>query len=177
MDIRMWEGMLFDPHDDRAGFVSSSVFQGSRQMKSRHRAREIALQTLYAMDFNNELGTVPVPEVFPALTEDEQSALEDEVVLFAKYLVCGTIEHLPEIDAMIGKFSTNRPIDRIDVVDRNILRMSIFTLLYAKDIHPHIIIDEAVKLSQDFSSEVNYKFINGMLDSMRKYLQNEERVK
>jgi len=126
---------------------------------------------LYAMDFNNELGTVPVPEVFPALTEEEQSALEQEVVIFAKYIVCGTIEHLPEIDAMIARFSTNRPIERIDVVDRNILRLSVFSLLYSKDIHPHIVIDEAVKLSQDFSSEVNYKFINGILDSMQKSLQ------
>jgi len=123
------------------------------------------------MDFNNELGTVPVPEVFPALTEEEQSALEQEVVIFAKYIVCGTIEHLPEIDAMIARFSTNRPIERIDVVDRNILRLSVFSLLYSKDIHPHIVIDEAVKLSQDFSSEVNYKFINGILDSMQKSLQ------
>ncbi len=126
---------------------------------------------MYAMDFNNELGTVPVPEVFPALTEEEQSALEQEVVIFAKYIVCGTIEHLPEIDAMIARFSTNRPIERIDVVDRNILRLSVFSLLYSKDIHPHIVIDEAVKLSQDFSSEVNYKFINGILDSMQKSLQ------
>ncbi len=146
-------------------------------MKSRHRAREIALQTLYAMDFNNELGTAPVPEVFPALTEEEQSSLEQEVVIFAKYIVCGTVEHLPEIDAMISRFSTNRPIERIDVVDRNILRLSVFSLLYAKDIHPHIVIDEAVKLSQDFSSEVNYKFINGILDSMQKALQQGGNVK
>jgi N utilization substance protein B len=146
-------------------------------MKSRHRAREIALQTLYAMDFNNELGTAPVPEVFPALTEEEQSSLEQEVVIFAKYVVCGTVEHLPEIDAMISRFSTNRPIERIDVVDRNILRLSVFSLLYAKDIHPHIVIDEAVKLSQDFSSEVNYKFINGILDSMQKALQQGGNVK
>lgn len=147
-------------------------------MKSRHRAREIALQTLYAMDFNNELSSAAqVPEQFPALTEEEQSALEEEVVLFAKYLVYGTIEHLDEIDAMISKFSTNRPIEKIDVVDRNILRMSVFTLLFAKDIHPYIVIDEAVKLSQDFSSEVNYKFINGILDSMQKYLQTEENTK
>ncbi len=146
-------------------------------MKSRHRAREIALQTLYAMDFNNELGTAPVPEVFPALTEEEQSSLEQEVVIFAKYIVCGTVEHLPEIDAMISRFSTNRPIERIDVVDRNILRLSVFSLLYAKDIHPHIVIDEAVKLSQDFSSEVNYKFINGILDSTQKALQQGGNVK
>ncbi|MFA6688724.1 MAG: transcription antitermination factor NusB [Sphaerochaetaceae bacterium] len=146
-------------------------------MKSRHRAREIALQTLYAMDFNNELGAASVPESFPALTDEEQAALEQEVVIFAKYLVCGTLEHLQEIDEMIAKFSTNRPLDRIDIVDRNILRMSVFSLLYAKDIHPHIVIDEAVKLSQDFSSEVNYKFINGILDSMQRFLQDEERNK
>ncbi len=140
-------------------------------MKSRHRARELALQTLYALDFNNELATAVVPEVIPGLTEAEQGELEPEVVLFAKYLVTGTMQNLAEIDEMISKFSTNRPIERIDVVDRNILRMSVYTLLYAKDIHPHIVIDEAVKLSQDFSSDVNYKYINGLLDSMQRKLQ------
>jgi N utilization substance protein B len=75
---------------------------------------------------------------------------------------------------LIGEYSTNRPLDRIDIVDRNILRFSIFTLLYAKDIHSHVIIDEAVKLSQEFSSDVNYKFINGILDSMQKKLRHDQ---
>jgi N utilization substance protein B len=140
-------------------------------VKSRHKGRELALQTLYALDFNGELKQ-GVPENFPGLSETEIENLEPEVVLFARYLVTGTLEHLDEIDALISQFSTNRSIDRIDAVDRTILRFSVFSLLYAKDIHCHVVIDEAVKLSQEFSSEVNYRFINGILDSMQKKLND-----
>ena len=81
----------------------------------------------------------------------------------------GTIENLEQVDELISQFSLNRPLERIDIVDRNVLRISVYSLLYG-DIHPHIIIDEAVKLSQDFSTDVNYKFINGILDTMQKQL-------
>ncbi len=138
-------------------------------MKTRHKARELALQTLYAMDFNNELDMLHIPAIFSGNTEEEFSQLEEEVKLYGMYLVRGTLENLREIDELIRKFSLNRPLERIDIVDRNILRMSVFCLRYS-DIHPHIVIDEAVKLSQDFSTEVNYKFINGMLDTMQKQL-------
>jgi N utilization substance protein B len=86
----------------------------------------------------------------------------------------GTLESLDEVDAYISEFSFNRPIDRISIVDRNILRLSIYSMLKS-DVHPHIIIDEAVKLSQDFSTQVNYKFINGILDSFQKKLSLEEK--
>jgi N utilization substance protein B len=140
-------------------------------VKSRHKARELALQTLYALDFNNQLRS-GIPQDFIGLSESEIAVLEPEVVVFARYLIVGTLEHIDELDEMISRFSTNRPIERIDIVDRNILRFSIFCLLYAKDIHSHVVIDEAVKLSQEFSSEVNYKFINGILDSMQKQLHD-----
>jgi transcription antitermination protein NusB len=140
-------------------------------VKSRHKARELALQTLYALDFNGQL-RAGIPQDFIGQTEAETAALEPEVVLFARYLIVGTLEHIDEIDEMISRFSTNRPIERIDIVDRNILRFSIFSLLYAKDIHSHVVIDEAVKLSQEFSSEVNYKYINGILDSMQNQLHD-----
>ncbi|AEV28222.1 transcription antitermination factor NusB [Sphaerochaeta pleomorpha str. Grapes] len=138
-------------------------------MKTRHKARELALQTLYAMDFNKELDKDHIPEGFSGMTESEYAELEDEVKIFGRYLINGTIENLEQIDALITSFSLNRPLERIDAVDRNVLRMSVFSFLYG-DIHPHIIIDEAVKLSQDFSTEVNYKFINGILDTMQKKL-------
>ena len=138
-------------------------------MKTRHKARELALQTLYAMDFNKELNKDHIPVLFSGMTESAYEELEDEVKVFGTYLIHGTIENLEQIDALITSFSLNRPLERIDAVDRNILRMSVFSFLYG-DIHPHIIIDEAVKLSQDFSTEVNYKFINGILDTMQKKL-------
>jgi N utilization substance protein B len=138
-------------------------------MRSRHKARELALQTLYAMDFNGQLDLAAVEPTFSATTAEEFEKFEEDVKLYGMYLVKGTLENLEEIDALIGRFSLNRPLEKIDYVDRNILRMSVFCLQH-EDIHPHIVIDEAVKLSQDFSTEVNYKFINGILDAMQKQL-------
>ncbi len=138
-------------------------------MRSRHKARQLAIQTLYALDFNKRLTLDDIPPQFSGVTEEEFENFEEDVKLYAAYLIRGTIENLEEIDALISRFSLNRPIDRIDFVDRNILRISVFSLLYA-NVHPHVIIDEAVKLSQDFSSEVNYKFINGILDAMNKQI-------
>ena len=83
-------------------------------------------------------------------------------------LINGTIQHLDEIDQLISKFSTNRPIEKIDYVDRNILRISFYQLIYDKVTHPTIIIDEAVKLSQSLSNDVSFKFINGILDAYAK---------
>ncbi|MCD8566733.1 MAG: transcription antitermination factor NusB [Sphaerochaeta sp.] len=138
-------------------------------MKTRHKARELAVQTLYALDFNKELDGTHIPDIFSGTTEAEYAELEDEVKVYGMYLVKGTLENLEQVNELISRFSLNRPLERIDLVDRNILRMSVFCLLYG-DIHPHIVIDEAVKLSQDFSTEVNYKFINGILDTMQKQL-------
>ncbi len=138
-------------------------------MRTRHKARELAIQTLYALDFNNSMAKENIPQHFSGISDAEYAELEEEVKLYAHYLVQGTIENLAQVDELISQFSLNRPLDRIDIVDRNVLRISVYCLLYG-DIHPHIIIDEAVKLSQDFSTEVNYKFINGMLDTMQKQL-------
>ena len=130
--------------------------------------REIALSTLYSLDFNgvlyNQVGT---PD-FPTLNEEETASLDIETALFARYLIVGTLEHLSEIDAVISRFSINRPLDRIDIIDRNVLRMSVFSILYDKEIHASVVITEAVRLTQEYSREVNYKFINGILDSIVK---------
>lgn len=138
-------------------------------MKNRHKGRELALQTLYAMDFNNQLDPQFIEPTFSATTIDEYNEFDNEVKIYGMYLVRGTLENLEQIDELISRFSLNRPIEKIDYVDRTILRISVFCFKY-EDIHPHIVIDEAVKLSQDFSTEVNYKFINGILDAMQKQL-------
>ncbi len=140
-------------------------------MKTRHKAREIALQTLYAMDFNNQLDVDHIPLNFSGIDEFEFETLEDEVKVFARYLVGGTVENKEMIDKLISQYSLNRPLERIDPVDRNILRLSVFCFLFDKEIHPNVVIDEAVKLSQEFSSEVTYKFINGILDTMSKNIK------
>ncbi len=143
-------------------------------MKSRHLARAIAVQTLYALDFNGRIHdcTLPYSEGFAGYTKEEQEALETDVVLYASYIIDGVLTHLNEIDEMINRFSSKRSIENINLVDRNILRLSIYTLLYSKDIHPNIVIDEAVKLSQEYSTEVNYRFINGLLDTAVRFLHD-----
>lgn len=141
-------------------------------MKSRHLGRELALSTLYALDFNNQLVPGMPPVDFPTMNEQEREQLDPETVLFARFLIAGTLEHLEQIDAMISRFSINRPLDKIDCIDRNILRISVFSLLYSREIHSNVIITEAVRLSQEYSREVNYKFINGILDSMRKEIDD-----
>ena len=143
-------------------------------MKSRHLARATAVQTLYALDFNNRIHecALPYSEGLAGYTKEEQAALEQDVVLYATFLIDGVLTHLNEIDEMINRFSSRRSIENINLVDRNILRLSIYTLLYCKDIHPNIVIDEAVKLSQEYSTEVNYRFINGLLDTAVRFLHD-----
>jgi N utilization substance protein B len=130
--------------------------------------REIALSTLYSLDFNGVLYNQTGTPDFPTLNEEEQKSLDFETATFARYLISGTLEHLTEIDSVISRFSINRPLDKIDIIDRNVLRMSVFSILYDKEIHASVVITEAVRLSQEYSREVNYKFINGILDSIVK---------
>ncbi len=143
-------------------------------MKSRHLARAIAVQTLYSLDFNSRIHECPLPytEGFVGYTKEEEEKLESDVTLYASLMINGVLQHLDEIDEIINRFSSKRSIENISIVDRNILRLSIYTLLYCKDIHPSIVIDEAVKLSQEYSTEVNYRFINGLLDTVVRYLHD-----
>ena len=136
-------------------------------MKTRHLARAIALQTLYSLDIQNKIRGVDLPysEGFAGYTAQEEQALEQEVVLYAVFLINGVLEHLDELDSYISRYSVKRSIENINIVDRNILRISFFSFLYCKEVPVHTVIDEAVKLSQEYSNEVSYRFVNGLLDS------------
>lgn len=131
----------------------------------RHRAREIAVGTLYSLDLNSSLPPREEWILFQGLNDEEIEALSASVKVYAQFLIEGTISHLEECDNLIRTYSTNRPIEMIDMVDRAILRISFFQLLYDKETHPTIVIDEAVKLSQELSNDVSFKFINGILDA------------
>ena len=134
----------------------------------RHKARELATDTLYSLDFNSNLPPTGDWDLFQGVSEEEEATLTEDTTVYASFLITGTLEHLDEIDSIISKYSKNRPIEKIDGVDRNILRISFFQLLYDKETHPTIVIDEAVKLSQELSNDVSFKFINGILDTYSK---------
>lgn len=130
----------------------------------RHRAREIATGTLYSLDINSNLPPEGDWFLFQGLNDEEINELPTAVKVYAQFLIEGTISSLEECDRLISRYSA-RPIEMIDAVDRAILRISFFQLLHDRETHPTIIIDEAVKLSQELSNDVSFKFINGLLDA------------
>ena len=87
--------------------------------------------------------------------------------VFAKDLVEGTIKNLERIDNLIEKYSNNWDIKRIQYVDKSIIRMSIYSLIFLKDIPKSVVIDEAVEIAKIFSDKDSYKFVNGILDGIQ----------
>lgn len=140
----------------------------NKGFSSRTRAREIAVSTLYSLDFNHNLDADTDLLSFPGMSDEEMQSLSEEETTYARLLIRGTLENLSQIDGIISSYSINRPLDKISIVDRNILRISIFQLLYQKDTPAAVVIDQAVKLSQALSNDVSYKFINGILDKFVK---------
>jgi len=88
---------------------------------------------------------------------------------FMKRLVLGVLEHFPQLDRLIEQYSENWRLDRINMIDRNILRIALFELLYCEEIPPKVTINEAIDLGKRFGSEDSGSFINGILDR----IQNE----
>ena len=135
-------------------------------MRKRTKARELALQMLYELDIKKE-----APEPF---LDDfwrrplSHKSVEDEVKDFATTLVKGTIEHLEEIDKLISSYAQNWQLKRMAVIDRNIIRMGSFELLFVKDIPPKVSINEAVELAKRYGDVESSKFVNGILDRINK---------
>ena len=86
-------------------------------------------------------------------------------------LVSGTIEHIAEVDEMIKKHIINWDFERLNKVDLAVLRISTYPLMFQKDIHPSIIIDEAIDIVKEFGTDDSFKFVNAVLDSIRKEVQ------
>ena len=135
-------------------------------MGRRRQARELALQLLYELDLRGEAD--------PGEALDEfwrrQGEVPDEVRSFAESLVRGTKAHQEKIDELIGRFAERWDLDRMAVVDRNILRAGIFELLWAGDAPPKVAINEALEIARKFSTEDSTRFINGLLDRVRREL-------
>jgi N utilization substance protein B len=133
----------------------------------RRRGREAALQILYQA----EIGRVDVraaAETFFALQWPDHDAPPDEIRAFASTLAADTIDRLSTIDPLIAETAERWRPERMAVVDRLILRMAVCELQRDAEIPPAVIINEAIELARTFSTEDAVKFINGMLDGIRK---------
>jgi len=164
-------------------------------MGKRREARERAVQFLFQHDLNppenldaalaqfwdsqqtaaiaEEKGVASwgEPVQLPPPTADEAA-----MRLFAEPLVRGAIEHRDAIDEQIKKYATNWDLHRIAAVDRNILRLAIYEMLYREDIPPVVSINEAVDIAKKFSTQDSGKFVNGILDKVKSELMRPARI-
>jgi N utilization substance protein B len=127
----------------------------------RRKAREYALQVLFQLDIRKEKPTVTLFKRF--WTEYEP---DDEVRAFTEEIVKGTIKHLSVINGKILASAKNWTLDRMAVVDRNVLRMAAYEILYRMDIPPSVTINEAIELAKKFGTDESGAFVNGILDSI-----------
>ena len=147
-------------------------------MRKRTRSREFALQVLYQVDMNH----LEVSEVFEdfwkdrsdlALSDKEKEVIEVdkkdiEIRQYTEKLVRGTLEKLEVLDKMIERLAEHWVINRMAYVDRNILRLSAFELLYEEEIPIKVAINEAVELAKRYGEDDSSKFVNGILDRIAK---------
>jgi len=140
-------------------------------MRKRSRSRECALQILYQVDITSDEPTDSIKNYW---LENEESF---EIKAFAESLVLGTYSKKTEIDKLINKYAENWSLLRMAVVDRNIMRMSIYELLYSPDTPPKVCINEAVELAKKFGDAESGKFVNGILDRIHKETKKDAQDK
>jgi N utilization substance protein B len=134
-------------------------------MGLRRDGRQAAIQFLYQLDAHR-------PEkVEVALAEFwKQNDVPKKVADFAAPLLRGVVAHQPEIDAKIRALADNWDFERLAVVDRNILRLAIYEMLFCPEIPPVVSINEAIEIAKKFGSADSGKFVNGLLDHVKKEL-------
>jgi N utilization substance protein B len=142
-------------------------------MANRHLSRTIAMQSLYEWDFNDR--QQQLQEITDHNIQQFAPGLEDPAFIFD--LVKGVTDNLSKIDSIIIETAPEWPLDQITVVDRNILRLGIYELMFAKQVPPKVAINEAVELGKAFGGESSGKFINGVLGTLYKNLPEEEKRK
>jgi N utilization substance protein B len=140
-------------------------------MASRRKARILAFQALYAW----EVSHASLEELlgFSWVEEGKIGQMEEELLTFSKFIIAGVIENKKILDAAIEKHLSHWPFERIKKVDLAILRMGAYCLMFQNDIPPGITIDEAIEISKEFGSDDSYKFINGVLDGIRKDITHD----
>ena len=126
----------------------------------RHRARILALQALYEVD---SVARPPEAAIVRLLAE---AGLPEEIGEFSRSLVAGTIENVKEIDRNIKKYALAYPVEQLAIIDRNILRLAIFEILFDNKVPVKVAVNEAVELAKAFGGGSSAKFINGVLGSV-----------
>ncbi|RLB25101.1 MAG: transcription antitermination factor NusB [Deltaproteobacteria bacterium] len=130
-------------------------------MGKRRRSRELAIKVLFHLEFSRKDDPA---QAFDLICNN--FGVSKDIEIFSKELVLGVCVHLKELDKLISKTSQNWRLERIARVDRSILRLAVYELLYRGDIPPKVSINEAVDLGKKFGTEESGAFINGILDTI-----------
>ena len=137
-------------------------------MSNRHLSRTIAMQTMYLWDFNT-LKDSDLDEAINTTLKEFAPGFEDED--FARKTVHGVIDNLEKIDSYITKYAPDWPIEQITIVDRNILRLGIYEMMFNKDIPERVAINEAIEIAKAYGGESSGKFVNGVLGAIYKDIE------
>jgi N utilization substance protein B len=138
-------------------------------MGKRRRAREAAVQYHFWRDLQRGEAPEKIDEFW------EFCPATPRVREFAQPLIEGMVAHLPEIDERIRRYCENYEFRRISAVDRNVLRLAIYEMLFRDDIPPVVSINEAIELAKTFGGAESGRFVNGILDRVRKDLDRPAR--
>lgn len=144
-------------------------------MASRHLSRSISMQSLYEWDFGDRKGDLK--QLTEKNIKEFGPGLEDTSLVWQ--IITGVVKHFPQINKIIEKAAPEWPIEQITIVDRNILRIGLYELLYANkdEVPPKVAINEAIELAKSFGGESSGRFVNGVLGTVYKELLERDSVK
>ncbi|MDQ3420579.1 MAG: transcription antitermination factor NusB [Acidobacteriota bacterium] len=137
--------------------------------QAKHRARAAALQMLYQCEVGRAGADESIVSYWAA--ENADADLGEPLREFANRLVRGTIDRRDEIDGMLANHAQNWRVERMNVIDRLVLRLAVFEMLTETDTPSKVIINEAIELARSFSGDAAVGFVNGVLDAVRKELR------
>lgn len=139
-------------------------------MSHRYLSRTLAVQTLYEWDFHHR-DQKDIPQILAYNISEFAPDFNDEG--FSKTLIDGVLAHRETIDQYISKYAPEWPIEAITIIDRTILRLGIYEMMYADDIPARVAINEAIELAKAYGGAASSKFVNGVLGSIYKKILPE----
>ena len=144
-------------------------------MGKRREGREAAVQFLYQLDLNRQTPEESAAPFWDLRTAPGKEVTSAKTRAFTEQIVAGVTAHGDEIDERIKKCVANYDLHRIAPVDRNILRLAIYEMLYCPDVPPVVSINEAIEIAKRFGGDESGRFVNGILDRIRSELDRPAR--
>ncbi|MEI8206711.1 MAG: transcription antitermination factor NusB, partial [Kiritimatiellales bacterium] len=142
------------------------------KVTGRRQAREWAVQLLFQTEFNPE----NLDQALVDFWNDEEKKPAERDQTYVNEVVRGVIEKRREVDRTISKYTENWDVDRLGVLDRTILRVAVYEMLFRSDIPPVVSINEAVEIAKAYISKESGRFVNGVLDRIQKELDRPSRT-